>query len=184
MNIQQLLDDPATYTQLLHYAEQHSTVVRRGFDPGDVLEYSIKILYKLMNQEERDIKKTPGFLQMIVGMAMKDVKRDFVRDKYNESSRWDTLHPAAWSTEDIPVQDEVKAAGVNQALDTLPDRQRQALILRFVDGWEVKEIGQELGISHQRVTQMLRQAKRNMKKSLETTLPAYGKRSIEIPLSA
>ena len=176
MTIQQLLEDPNICTRLLKYAESHSEVVRRGYDPGDVLEHAIKILNrKAQDPTTPDILKPNGYFQMVVGLAVQDTRRDFIRDPYNNSARWDTFHPATWSTEDIPVSNDIVGEKVRAAMSQLTGRQQRVLELH-AEGWSYSQIATELGVKERGIRFMVQRAKQNMKKSLETTLPAYGRR--------
>jgi RNA polymerase sigma factor FliA len=68
--------------------------------------------------------------------------------------------PAEW-VESQSMQDAVK-----QALLRLSDRQRQVLVLYFLEGFAKSEVADVLGVTRSRVTQLLQQGLRNLRTEL------------------
>lgn len=60
------------------------------------------------------------------------------------------------------------AQRVDQALQTLPDRQRQALTLFHFEGMSQLEVGAEMGISDEAVESLLARARRSLRTALAT----------------
>lgn len=57
---------------------------------------------------------------------------------------------------------------VDQALKTLPERQRQALVLFHFEGMSQVEVGQAMGISDEAVESLLARARRQLKTALQS----------------
>lgn len=55
---------------------------------------------------------------------------------------------------------------VNGALDALPDRQRQALVLFHYEGLSQREVGEALGVSDEAIESLLARARRALKAAL------------------
>ena len=55
---------------------------------------------------------------------------------------------------------------VKAALLRISDRQRQVLVLHFLEGFQKSEIAEALGIDRSRVTQLIHQGLRNLRKEL------------------
>lgn len=76
------------------------------------------------------------------------------------------LSPSTWinpneSTDLASMHEEVKAA-----LLRITERQRQVLVLHFLEGFQKSEIADTLGIDRSRVTQLLHQGLRNLRTEL------------------
>lgn len=69
--------------------------------------------------------------------------------------------PAPGPMEQMAAQDRVRA--LDAALATLPDRQRQAVILRHIEGWSNPEIGLTMDITVEAVESLISRAKRGLK---------------------
>jgi RNA polymerase sigma-70 factor (ECF subfamily) len=76
----------------------------------------------------------------------------------------------------IPVERPDEAAEVTdlfervrRAIETLPERQRAAMLLRWVEGLTTVEIAQALGISHPPAVRLLAKAARTLRKTLGYT---------------
>jgi RNA polymerase sigma-70 factor (ECF subfamily) len=63
---------------------------------------------------------------------------------------------------------------VAAAIAELPDRQRQALVLRHFEGWSNPEIGEALGCSVEAVESLLARARRQLAQRLKDEREAFG----------
>jgi RNA polymerase sigma-70 factor (ECF subfamily) len=63
---------------------------------------------------------------------------------------------------------------VRKALTSLPDRDREILLLKYVHDWSYREIAQHLGTSHSAVETRLFRARRRMRELLDAAVPASG----------
>ncbi|MEM7211442.1 MAG: RNA polymerase sigma factor [Pseudomonadota bacterium] len=66
------------------------------------------------------------------------------------------------------------SASMARAIGTLPERQRQALMLRHFEGWSNPEIGEELGCSVEAVESLLARARRQLAKLMTEEREALG----------
>ena len=66
------------------------------------------------------------------------------------------------------------SASVARAIGTLPERQRNALMLRHFEGWSNPEIGEELGCSVEAVESLLARARRQLAKLMTEEREALG----------
>ena len=66
------------------------------------------------------------------------------------------------------------SASIARAIATLPERQRQALMLRHFEGWSNPEIGEELGCSVEAVESLLARARRQLAKLMTEEREALG----------
>lgn len=68
--------------------------------------------------------------------------------------------------EGIPAPDE-KSRAVWQALGELPGKDRAAVYLHYFEGFSVKEIAQQMGVTPSAVTSRLQRARAKLKEALE-----------------
>jgi RNA polymerase sigma-70 factor (ECF subfamily) len=91
----------------------------------------------------------------------------------SDEDRWnnieETLSDSAPSAEDILLEKE-RSRQISDALQSLPDNQRMALILKRYDDLSYQEIAQILGCSVSAVESLLVRAKRNLQKNLTLQL--------------
>jgi len=71
--------------------------------------------------------------------------------------------------EDIPSQPQTKELReiIDKAIDLLPELQRSIILLRDLEGYEYKEIGEMLGISESQVKVYLFRARKKIKEKLK-----------------
>ena len=80
--------------------------------------------------------------------------------------------PAAWPTpEGAALAKEVRRV-IEEAMDTLPTRQRTVLTLRDVEGWAAGEVCNVLGISETNQRVLLHRARSRVRRALERYLAA------------
>jgi len=65
------------------------------------------------------------------------------------------------------LQDKARLAALDEALQSLPERQRQAVVLRHIEGLPNPEIAQILGVGVEAVESLTARAKRALKAALE-----------------
>lgn len=65
------------------------------------------------------------------------------------------------------MQDQARVAALDAALQTLPDRQRQAVVLRHIEGMTNPEIAEIMGLGVEAVESLTARGKRGLAKALE-----------------
>jgi len=65
------------------------------------------------------------------------------------------------------LQDKARLAALDEALQSLPERQRQAVVLRHIEGLPNPEIAQIIGVGVEAVESLTARAKRALKAALE-----------------
>lgn len=71
------------------------------------------------------------------------------------------VDPAPGPLDTLVAQDRVRV--LDDALASLPDRQRQAVILRHIEGWPNSEIADTMDITVEAVESLIARAKRSLK---------------------
>lgn len=71
------------------------------------------------------------------------------------------------------LEQSARLTALNRALDELPERQRQAIVLRHLDGLSNPEVGEAMGISVEAVESLTSRARRMLRETL-------GKRKAEL----
>lgn len=83
-----------------------------------------------------------------------------------------SLHRSGWKKTSVPLEDTIPARTeesreVWRALGELPGKYRVVLYLHYFEGFSVKEIAGQLGITPSAVTSRLQRARAKMKEALE-----------------
>jgi RNA polymerase sigma factor (sigma-70 family) len=108
---------------------------------------------KLLQAKGREIIQSPKKLLFAIA---RNVVRDFIRQRARvtiepiaENTRMPVLNEKAGVVESICREQEI--ALLNEAIDALPERCREVIILRKIQGLSQKEIAHELGITEHTV---------------------------------
>ncbi len=80
---------------------------------------------------------------------------------------------AAMQTHETPLEPEWIAAELEGALEELPAEDRDALVLRFLDNRQLREVGVELGISEEA-------ARKRVSRALDKLRGIFGKRGVAL----
>ena len=116
---------------------------------------SLKHLHKF---SEIDCPKTRSYFVIIV----ENKAIDHIRKRRHEAGIYDdSLH-----IDGMPIQ-QPGGHGLSDALVKLEPKYRQAIILRYYNGYSVKEIAGMLGKSHAAVDKMLWRGKKELEKQLK-----------------
>jgi RNA polymerase sigma-70 factor (ECF subfamily) len=89
----------------------------------------------------------------------------FQSDEYHGNTLEETLSDDAPSAEDLLLEKE-RSRQISDALQSLPDKQRMALVLKRYDDLSYQEIAQILGCSVSAVESLLVRAKRTLQEKL------------------
>lgn len=100
-------------------------------------------------------KLNGGWLRHVAKMRLIDAWRREDRQR-RRNERFALLRPSAADL----VEEQIGDADVLQALDALPERQRAALALRYLDDASVHEVARSLGMSHSAAESLLARARR------------------------
>ena len=155
--------------------------LRGKLDPSDIVQQTLLQAFQGLTQFRG---KTPGelaaWLRQILArnlaMAVRDFKRgkrDVARERSIEqaidasSSRLD-----AWLTseETSPGQQAIaneQALRLADALEALPDAQREALVLQHWQGWSLAQIGQHLGRSPEAAAGLIKRGLKRLRELLQ-----------------
>jgi RNA polymerase sigma-70 factor (ECF subfamily) len=129
----------------------------RGQSPGELLAWLRQILAHNLTDALRAFRR-----------AKRDVARErYVRQALDQSS----VRVEAWlaAEQTSPSQYVVRheeAVHLAQALSRLPDAQREALVLRYWDGWSLKEISRQMDRSPTAVAGLLKRGLKQLRSGL------------------
>jgi RNA polymerase sigma-70 factor (sigma-E family) len=142
-------DDAVTQLYTAHYASLvrlTSLLVRHSGEAEEIVQDAFVALHAKWRRL-RDPDKALGYLrQTVVNRARSSQRRHAVADRHANASA-DARRPAvAPSAEQHALSSETRAA-VMAALDRLPTRQREVLVLRYYSDLSENDIAETLGIS-------------------------------------
>ena len=139
--------------------------LRRWFDPEDFAQKTLIAAHadiepvRAMNELQRKawLRKT---LLNLMKNALRDAtrdKRDVGRDEVieNSSLRLEAVLAAEHTPTSEKAQRNEMALRLDEALQELPDRQRQAVVLKHYHGWTLAQIREHLGETQQAVVGLL-----------------------------
>lgn len=117
------------------------------------ISYGRKITEELVNEWIRCEALQPSSLQMIVGQDDESKKEDFIADNNND-------------VEKLVMESQLNIE-INKALDTLTEKEKEIIILRFgLNGnatYTLEEIGNMLGVTRERIRQIESKAIRKLR---------------------
>jgi len=172
----QVLEQYRAYLRLL--ARLHLDPRLRGkLDPSDIVQQTLLQAFQGLTQFRG---KTPGelaaWLRQILARNLALAVRDFARGK-RDIAREQSLQQAidasssrldAWlaSEETSPSQRAIaneQALRLADALEKLPDAQREALVLQHWQGWSLAQIGDHLGRSPEAVAGLIKRGLKQLR---------------------
>ena len=162
--------------------------LRRKIDPSDLVQVT---LLKAHEASERcsfvEEAQRAAWLRQILARTMADEARRYSRDKrdadlersllagLDESSA--RLEPWLADNHSTPSQQAIRheqLLALAEALDALPDDQRQAVELHHLSGCSVAEVGARLGRSHASVAGLLRRGIKALREQMPRDIPEGG----------
>jgi len=155
--------DPARFVDLYerHFHRVYAYVIRRTRSRAEAEDITSEVFERaLVNLPRFEWRGTPivAWLFRIAANALADRRQQLDRDSGE-------LPP------DLPDERESatieRRAMLFQLVDRLPDRQRQVIEMRFVDGSSIREIAAALQRSEGAVKQLQLRALENLRKSME-----------------
>jgi RNA polymerase sigma-70 factor (ECF subfamily) len=154
--------------------------LRPKLDASDVVQQTLLEAHRDLAQfRGRTVGEQAAWLRQILARNLANVVRDLRRDK-RDVAREQPLQAAldasasrleAWlaSEQSSPSQHAERhewAVRLAEALAALPEKQREAVVLRHWHGCSLVEIGQRLGCTPAAVTGLLHRGLRNLRRQL------------------
>lgn len=177
---EQNLERYRAYLRLL--ARVHLDPRLRGkLDPSDVVQQTLVLALQGMKQfrGSRSGELQVWLRQILarnLAMAVRDfgrAKRDLAREQSLEaalaasSSRLEVWLAAEQSSPSQQAESHEQALRLAEALETLPENQREALTLQHWQGWSLAQIGNHLGKSPEAVAGLLKRGLKQLRQLLQ-----------------
>jgi RNA polymerase sigma-70 factor (ECF subfamily) len=146
------------------YRAAYATAVARtgnAMDAEDVVQESF--MTALERLDECDPDRFGAWLLTIVRNRAHNVRE---RERVRAAEPIDTVTPASSERTDRAVQQHELGAALTKALATLPEAQRDVVLLHDLEGWKHREIAKSLGISEVMARQHLFQARKALRAAL------------------
>jgi RNA polymerase sigma-70 factor (ECF subfamily) len=155
-------------------------MVRARVGASDVVQQTLLEAHRDRGQFQcRTVGEQAAWLRQILARNLANVVRDERRDKRDvtrdqplqaaldeSASRLEAWLAAEQSSPSQQVQRDERAVRLAEALATLPENQREAVVLRHWHGCSLVEIGERLGCTTAAVTGLLHRGLRNLRKQL------------------
>jgi RNA polymerase sigma-70 factor (ECF subfamily) len=155
-------------------------IVRARIGASDVVQQTLLEAHRDLEQfRGRTVGEQAAWLRQILGRNLANVVRDQRRDKRDvardqplqatldeSASRLEAWMAAEQSSPSQQVDRHERAVRLAEALATLPENQREAVVLRHWHGCPLAEIGERLGCTTAAVTGLLHRGLRGLRKRL------------------
>ena len=155
-------------------------MVRAQVDPSDVVQQTMFEAHRDRAQcRGRTVGEQAAWLRNILARNLANVLRDLRRDKRDvareqplqaaldeSASRLEGWLAAEQSSPSQQAQQHERAVRLAEALATLPENQREAVVLRHWHGCSLAEIGERLGCTTAAVTGLLHRGLRKLRQRL------------------
>jgi RNA polymerase sigma-70 factor (ECF subfamily) len=155
--------------------------LRGKLDASDVVQQTLLEAHQgLARFRARDVAAQAAWLRQILarnlanairdlGRAKRDVRRErsFEAALDESSARLEGWLVADQSSPSQQVQRHERAVRLAKALETLPEAQREAVVLRHWHGWSLADIGGQLSCTPAAVTGLLHRGLKNLRKQLQ-----------------
>jgi RNA polymerase sigma-70 factor (ECF subfamily) len=149
-------------------------------DPSDVVQQTLLEAWQALDQlRGRSPEQVAAWLRQILARNLANAVRDFRRDKRDvareqvfdallgdSAARLDAWLAAEQSSPSEQAQRQEDARRLAEALEALPEDQRQVLILRHCHDWSLKEISRHVGRSAGAVAGLLHRGLVRLRESL------------------
>jgi RNA polymerase sigma-70 factor (ECF subfamily) len=154
--------------------------LRGKLDASDVVQQTLLEAHQgLARFRGRDVAEQAAWLRQILarnlanaardlGRAKRDVRRErsFEAALDESSARLEGWLAANQSSPSQQAQRHERAVHLAEALETLPEAQREAVVLRHWHGWSLTDIGRQLECTTAAVTGLLHRGLKNLRKQL------------------
>ncbi|MGE3803215.1 MAG: sigma-70 family RNA polymerase sigma factor [Gemmataceae bacterium] len=182
---EQELERFRAYLRLLARLHLHPAL-RAKMDPSDVVQQTFLQAWQATGAfAGRDDPEIAAWLRRALLRNLAHAVRDFRRDK-RDISRERSLDAASQASsahlaQCLACEDDPSPSGLAQlnedalrlagALESLPEAQREAIILHHWHGWTSEEIGAELGRSAAAAAGLLKRGLRQLRTLLQDSAP-------------
>jgi RNA polymerase sigma-70 factor (ECF subfamily) len=154
--------------------------LRGKLDPSDVVQQTLFQAYQALDQfRGQSDNELAAWLRQILArnlaMAVRDFargKRDVARERSLEaalaqsSSRLEAWLAAEQSSPSARAERNEQARQLAEALEQLPEAQREALVFQHWHGWSLAQIGEHLGRSPEAVAGLIKRGLKQLRQFL------------------
>ena len=171
------MTDRLLWTQLKEGNQQAFEAVYRRFfkdlyqyglrfskDRGPVEDAIQELFLELWNRR-KGLSETDQIKHYLYVALRRKILRNLQKQRHEVSSA--ELEPAFWVEEDLhEVQDEEQKEKLARAMQSLPDRQKEILYLKFYAGMDYEEIVEIMDMNYQSARNLLSRAIKKLAKTL------------------
>ena len=150
-------------------------------DPSDVVQQTLLEAYQALGQlRGQGREQVAAWLRQILARNLANAVRDFRRDKRDvareqaldavlrdSSARLDAWLAAEQLSPSARLQRQEDADRLAAALATLPEAQREVVLLRHCQGWSLADISRQVGRSPSAVAGLLHRGLQHLRTQLE-----------------
>jgi RNA polymerase sigma-70 factor (ECF subfamily) len=150
-------------------------------DPSDIVQQTLLEAHQALDQlRGQSPEQMAAWLRQILARNLANAVRDFGRDKCDvrreqpleavlrdSSARLEAWLAAEQSTPSERLQQAEQAAPLAEVLATLPELQREVLVLRHCQGWSLHDISQKVGRSPAAVAGLLHRGLQQVRAQLQ-----------------
>jgi RNA polymerase sigma-70 factor (ECF subfamily) len=168
------------YLHLLARAQLGSRLQGK-FDASDVVQQTLLEAHQALAQlRGRDSAEVAAWLRQVLAHNLANAVRDFARDKRDvarersleaaldeSASRLQAWLAAEQTSPSQQAQRHEHAVLLAEALEALPEAQREAVVLRHWHGWSLADIARHLDCTTAAVTGLLHRGLKNLRKQLQ-----------------
>lgn len=159
----------------LFYSDLYGYGLKLSGQPELVKDTIQELFVKLWERRERlsSVNSIKGYLLVALRrMLMRELKSDS-RTSFLDEDQVGNLESLQFSAEEIIIKRELEHEQKNellQAIEHLPDRQKEVLFLRYYNGMSYEEMQEILAINYQSVRNHIYRATNKLKEILEERL--------------
>jgi RNA polymerase sigma-70 factor (ECF subfamily) len=165
--------------------------LRGKLDPSDVVQQTLLQAHRALDQlRGRSEAEVAAWLRRILARTLAQAVRDFARDRRDvarersleQALGESSLRLGRWlaadqSSPSARVQRNEEALRLAEALEQLPEAQREALVLQHWQGRSLAEIGEQLGRSPAAVAGLIKRGLKQLKAILSEGEGDHDRRS-------
>ena len=145
-------------------------MLRNRADAEDVTQEAFVRLWRIAPEWKQDQAQVTTWLYRVVANLCTDRLRKMRMAALDEAPEPADPNPSAGRT----LQEQTRVDALYRALDDLPDRQRQAVSMRHLDGLANPEIASEMQLSVEAVESLIARGKQKLKALLKNCKSALG----------
>jgi RNA polymerase sigma factor (sigma-70 family) len=145
-------------------------MLRNRADAEDVTQEAFVRLWRIAPEWKQDQAQVTTWLYRVVANLCTDRLRKMRMAALDEAQEPADPNPSAGRR----LQEQTRVDALYRALDDLPDRQRQAVSMRHLDGLANPEIASEMQLSVEAVESLIARGKQKLKALLKNRKSALG----------